>query len=408
MKHSYLVALTGSGGTVPPELGVVRRLVERGHRVTVLAEESLATAVTATGARLRSRAGSGFARDTAAEIDSERPDLVLASYFAFGAMVAAQAREIPFMALIPGIYPLPVEGGPPPGTGFGRAGGPVGRWRDRLVGSMVQRRWDQELLPQLNALRADFGLERLAHYQDQVQLAHRQLVLSSEAFDFAAQRPDAVRYVGPILDDPIWARDAEWTVPEGSEPLVLVSLSSTDQGQGECLQRIADALGKLPVRGVMTTGPAVPVTAVCAPPNVTVLPAGPHHELMRHASLVITHGGHGTLLKSFAADLPVVLLPHGRDHADNAARVRAHHAGVALPRTATPQQIATAVRKALRTPAHYRAAAELGRVLRRDAMSDLLMNELEPAADHPDPIFAASASTRAGHWHPDSNHELES
>ncbi|WP_330183674.1 glycosyltransferase [Nocardia sp. NBC_01503] len=387
MKHSYLVALTGSGGTVPSELGVVRRLVERGHRVTVLAEESLAAEVTATGARPRSRAGAGFARDTVAEIDSERPDLVLASYFAFGAMVAAQARDLPFMVLIPGIYPLPVEGGPPPGTGFGRAGGPVGRWRDRLVGSMVQRRWDSELLPQLNALRADFGLERLAHYQDQVQLAHRQLVLSSEAFDFVAQRPDGVRYVGPILDDPIWACDAEWTLPEGSDPLVLVSLSSTEQRQAECLQRIADALGRLPVRGVITTGPAVEVTAITAPPNVSVLPAAPHHELMRHASVVITHGGHGTLAKAFAADLPVVLLPHGRDHADNAARVRAHHAGITLSRTATPQQIAAAVRKVLRTPVHYRAAAELGRVLRRDAMSDLLMRELEPSADHPDPIF---------------------
>ncbi|MRH90294.1 glycosyltransferase [Nocardia sp. SYP-A9097] len=387
MKHSYLVALTGSGGTVPPELGVVRRLVDRGHRVTVLAEESLAAEVTATGARLRSRAGAGFARDTAAEIDSERPDLVLASYFAFGAMVAAQARDLPFMVLIPGIYPLPVEGGPPPGTGFGQAGGPVGRWRDRVVGSMVQRRWDQELLPQLNELRADFGLERLAHYQDQVQLAHRQLVLSSEAFDFAAQRPDGVRYVGPILDDPSWARDAEWTLPEGSEPLVLVSLSSNEEHQAECLQRIVDALGRLPVRGLVTAGPALDTTAISPPSNVTVLSAAPHHELMRHASLVITHGGHGTLVKAFAADLPVVLLPHGRDHADNAARVRAHQAGITLSRTATPQQIAAAVRKVLRTPTHYRAAAELGRVLRGDAMSDLLMRELEPSPDHPDPVF---------------------
>ncbi|MET9488331.1 glycosyltransferase [Nocardia sp. NPDC006630] len=387
MKYSYLVALTGSGGTVPPELGVVRRLVDRGHRVTVLAEESLAAEVTATGARLRSRAGAGFARDTVAEIDGERPDLVLASYFAFGAMVAAQARELPFMVLIPGIYPLPVEGGPPPGTGFGRADGPVGRWRDRVVGSMVQRRWDQELLPQLNALRADFGLERLAHYQDQVQLAHRQLVLSSAAFDFPAQRPDGVRCVGPILDDPFWTRDAEWALPEGGDPLVLVSLSTTAQRQSECLQRIADALGRLPVRAIVTTGPAVDPADITAPVNVQVLAAAPHQELMRHASLVITHGGHGTLVKAFAADLPVVLLPHGRDHADNAARVRAHRAGITLSRTASPQQITAAVRRVLRTPAYYRAAAELGRVLRRDAMSDLLMNELEPSPDHPDPVF---------------------
>ncbi|WP_067698733.1 glycosyltransferase [Nocardia jejuensis] len=381
MKYSYLVAVTGSGGTVPPELGVVRRLVRRGHRVTVLAEESMAAQVTAAGARLRSRAGHGFARDTAAEIDSERPDLVLASYFAFGAMVAAQAREVPFSVLIPGIYPLPVDGGPPPGTGFARAAGPIGRLRDRAVGSMVQRRWDAELLPQLNALRADFDLERLAHYQDQVQLAHRRLVLSSESFEFAGPRPDGVRWVGPILDDPDWAVDSDWTIPDGGDPLVLVAMSTTFQRQTDCLQRIADALGPLPVRGLITTGPAVDPAEITAPPNVTVLRAAPHRQVARHASLVITHGGHGTLMKSLAADLPALILPHGRDHADNAARLRAHGAGITLPRTASAQRITRAVRRVLNSPASYRAAAVLGRVVRKDALGDQLLRELEPTAD---------------------------
>ncbi|MEC3913636.1 glycosyltransferase [Nocardia sp. CDC160] len=386
MNHSYLVALTGSGGTVPPELGVVRRLVRRGHRVTVLAEESLAEAVAATGARLRPRAGAGFARETADEIDAGRPDLVLASFFAFGAMVAAQACDVPFSVLMPGIYPLPVEGGPPPGTGFGRARGPLGRLRDRIVGTLVQRRWDEELLPRLNALRADFGLERLAHYQDQAQLARRQLVLSSAAFDFPGQGPDGVRWVGPILDEPDWVEKGAWTQADGGEPLVLVALSTTFQRQTDCLQRIADALALLPVRGVITTGPAVDTEQIRAPANVTVVRAASHRELMRHASLVITHGGHGTLMKAFAADLPVVVLPHGRDTADNAARVRAHRAGIVVPRTATPQRIARVVRRVLRTPTYYRAAAELGRAIRHDARGEALLHEIEPAADHQDTV----------------------
>ncbi|MFD7845703.1 glycosyltransferase [Nocardia sp. NPDC059764] len=394
MSYSYLIALTGSGGTVPPELGVVRRLVRRGHRVTVLAEESLAEAVAATGARLRPRAGAGFARDTADEIDADRPDLVLASFFAFGAMVAAQACETPFSVLIPGVYPLPVEGGPPPGSGFAPAHGPVGRLRDRLVGSLVQRRWDEELLPKLNALRADFGLERLAHYQDQARLARRQLVLSSAAFDFPGQGPDGVRWVGPILDEPDWVADTTWTQADGGDPLVLVSLSTTFQRQTDCLQRISEALGQLPVRGVITTGPAIDPAELRVPQNVSVLRGAPHHEIMRHASLVVTHGGHGTLMKSFAADLPVVVLPHGRDHADNAARVRGHDAGIVLPRTATPQRIARAVRHTLRTPAHYRAAAELGHAIRRDARGEALLRELEPSPEHPEQVGERVFSVR--------------
>ena len=55
--RTYLFALTDAGGTVPPELGVVRRLVERGHRVTVLADESMADQSGAPAQRMNARAG---------------------------------------------------------------------------------------------------------------------------------------------------------------------------------------------------------------------------------------------------------------------------------------------------------------------------------------------------------------
>ena len=50
---NYLFALVDGGGTVPPELGIVRRLVERGHDVVVLAEDSMRTDVDVSGATFR-------------------------------------------------------------------------------------------------------------------------------------------------------------------------------------------------------------------------------------------------------------------------------------------------------------------------------------------------------------------
>jgi hypothetical protein len=42
MKRRHLLfAMVDGGGNVPAELGVVRRLVERGHTATVLAEDSV-------------------------------------------------------------------------------------------------------------------------------------------------------------------------------------------------------------------------------------------------------------------------------------------------------------------------------------------------------------------------------
>ena len=68
--------------------------------------------------------------------------------------------------------------------------------------------------------------------------------------------PDNVRYVGPQLDDPVWAAEQTWRRP-GREPLVLVATSSIFQHQTGLLQRIAQALGNLPVQGLITTGQAV-------------------------------------------------------------------------------------------------------------------------------------------------------
>lgn len=105
--------------------------------------------------------------------------------------------------------------------------------------------------------------------------------------------------------------------------------------------------------------------------------AVPHGEVLRHVSLVVTHGGHGTLARAFAAGVPVVVLAHGRDQADNAARVVHHGAGLSVSRAAKPSKIADAVRRVLDDPSYRRSAARLGAALRRDAADGRLIAEVE-------------------------------
>ena len=405
--RTYLFALTDAGGTVPPELGVVRRLVERGHRVTVIADESMADQVQRTGAAYerstshsagefrdwelktptsQARAMSdhmiigpapGQATDTVAAIDATRPDLVVTSFVGVGAMIGAESRGVPFDVLIPNVYTLPAPGMPPLGTGMSPAHGPLGRLRDRVVNSTITRLVDRYALERANAVRAEHDLDPIVHTWDQMRRARRQLVLTSPAFDFPADLPDNARYVGPILDDPVWAADAAWTAPVGEGPLVLVAMSSTFQNHVECMQRITDALGSLPVRGLVTTGPAVEPDAIRAPANVVVVASAPHSEVLPQADLVVTHGGHGTVIKTLAAGVPLVILHHGRDQADNAVRVTARGAGVAVSRRASATRIAKAVTTVLDDPSYRQAAGRLGRSIAQDAAGSALLEELE-------------------------------
>ena len=416
--RTYLFALVDGGGTVPPELGTVRRLVDRGHRVTVLAEESMRDEVAATGATYRPWAEApnrasrraeddpyrdwecknpvqlferlldkqlvgpapAYAADVLAAVADDRPDLIVSSFFALGAMVAAEAAGLPYDVLFPNAYLLPAPGMPPFGLGFQPATGPLGRLRDRAVAGFSARSWNKGL-PRLNALRAEHGLAPQTSVFEGILNARRVLVLTSADFDFPAELPANVRYVGAVLDDPTWAT-TPWTPPPGDDPLVLVALSSTFQDQGDCLQRIVDAAGSLPVRALVTTGPALDPTTINAPANVSVVAAAPHSEVLREAAAVVTHGGHGTVVRALAADVPLVVLHHGRDQADNAARLKARGAGLAVKRTASPATIAKALQRVLDDPSYRAGAARLGESIRRDAASGALVAELEdlPAA----------------------------
>lgn len=411
---TYLFALVDGGGTAPPELGAARRLVERGHRVVVLAEDSMRSDVDATGAVFRrwerapnrpdrSEANDpyrdwecrtpgqlfdrlmdtqfvgpapGYAADTTAAIDEVAPDLVVCGFFAVGAMVAAEAAGVPYYATLPNIYMLPAEGMPPMGMGLRPARTAAGRARDAAIRAAVTRQWDRKDLPGLNTLRSEYGVTPLAHFWDQLDGARRVLVLTSADFDFPGTLPANVRYVGPVLDDPAWA-DTPWTAPPGDDPLVLVSLSTTFQNHAACLQRIVDALGTLPVRALVTTGPALDPGDMRANRNVVVVRSAPHAEVLREAALVVTHGGHGTVVKALAADVPLVVLHHGRDQADNAARVAVRGAGIGVKKGAKPAVIARAVQQVLADPSYVEGARRLGAAIRRDAGSGMLLDELE-------------------------------
>jgi MGT family glycosyltransferase len=221
---------------------------------------------------------------------------------------------------------------------------------------------------QLNAVRALHGLAPVSEILGMLDHANAVLVLTSPSFDFTTPHlPANVRYVGPQLDDPGWAGEWQDDEEDGSRPLVLVGLSSVHQGQTETLGRIAAALGRLPVRGLVTTGRAVAPEAVPAPPNVQVVRAAPHSLVLRRAAAVVTHAGHGTVLRALAAGVPLVCLPMGRDQKDNTVRLLRLGAGVRVSRSAPPEQIAAAVRLVLEDPQYADAAKRFAAVLAEEA-----------------------------------------
>jgi MGT family glycosyltransferase len=416
-QKRYLFAIIDGGGTVPADTSVIRAMVDRGHDVRVLADRVLAPDIETTGAehvpwdrapqrpnlepqsvimkdwdaktpfeafgRVRDGAMVGpaglFAADVRAELQRRPADVVVGNFFVFGAQIAAQAEGVPFAFLVSNLLSFPGSGTPPLGPGFKPARGPVGRARDATLNRFMARLFDKGL-DQLNEVRLSNGLEPMASVLENFERAERLLLMTSRAFEYESfSPPPNVRLVGPRLDDPAWAGD--WTPPAGDDPLVLVGMSSTFMDQADVLQRVATALGELPVRGVLTTGPTIPPDAIDAPANVTVVQRAPHSEVLRHASAVVTHAGHGTVIKALAAGVPVVALPLGRDQLDNAARVAHHGAGLRLKPKAKPELIARAVRRVIEEPSFAANAERIAAVIAAETVRDQAAEELEGLAE---------------------------
>jgi UDP:flavonoid glycosyltransferase YjiC (YdhE family) len=301
-----------------------------------------------------------YAADTVAAIDAFQPAVVATHELLFGAMAAAEARGrrlAPFASNIwslPTLPDAPPFGGglPPPRTEFDYD------FYRRITKATIEA--FQYGLEPLNRVRAGLGLAPLAGLFDQLQAADRVLIATSRAFDYEQVLPEPYRHVGPYLADPAWTED--WSPPTASEgrPLVLVSFSTMYQNQGPVLRRAIEALGRLPVQGVVTLGPQLDPAAFPAPDNVAVAARAPHSRILPLASAVITHGGHASVLRPLMAGAPLVCVPLGRDQADNAARVAAAGAGIRLASDASADDIEAAVRAVLEAPSYRECARALG------------------------------------------------
>lgn len=408
-RRRFLLAMWEGGGTVPPELGLARRLIARGHEVHVIADPTIEREAAAAGctsfqpwieaphcatrtpeaALVRDweykspldaigkyveeflcAPADRYARDMLRALDATGADVVLCDFVLVGASMAAELRGVLRLGLMPNIYMFPVKGIPPLGPGLQPARGLLGHARDALMRAVMVRMFGRGT-EKLNAARSRVGLDPVSHPIEQMLRVDEMLVLTSPSFDLQSPHMAGhVRYVGPVLDDPTWSGGgAGWTPPwpeNDRDPLVLVGLSSSFQDQAPLLRRIVDALAPLPLRTLVTLGEQIRAEDVPARGKVRVVRAAPHAEVLRHAAAVITHCGHGTTIKSLAAGVPLLCIPMGRDQNDTAVRVTLKGAGLRLQPSASGAQVAVALRRILDEPRFRACAQALGATIRAE------------------------------------------
>lgn len=369
------------GGNLPPSLGIARVLTERGHEVAFAGRPEMVPRVKSAGFRAIE------ITEAYAQVDRypQGHFMTRAACYLTSPAVEAQIRSIvdaerPSIVLIDAMFPAALANA----SQFGCAS-------IVFVHTFVFRQlhmW-RKFFSIFDGMRQQAGFAGLPILDELWRPRERIVSTSLDVFD-ATPLPgwEMVRHAGPVLEDERCAVPTPLPWPEvDATPLVLVSFSTGfEQRNVDKVQRTLDALAELPVHVVATTGGIVAPSEVAAPQNAIVRDYAAHDPIIRRAALVITHGGHGTAMRTLGHGVPMVVIPGlAGDQPYVAAAVAEWGAGLALPGDAGVDAIRAAAQDVLFTPTFRDNARKRAAVLAG----------VDGAANAADEVEALLASTNS-------------
>lgn len=182
---------------------------------------------------------------------------------------------------------------------------------------------------------SEMGVEMYRHWVlPHAITANLVLHATDLAFDFSPKDlPSHHKYVGPMF----WESpgiDLELFNRPGP-PWVLITLSTSPQPADLTIVRMAlKALGTMDFRVLVTLAPGHDKYDLGhTSANVHVTGYIPHSRVLPHCRLVISHAGHGIVMKAMAHGIPMVLVPWGRDQPGVALRAEQLGTAVVVPRS---------------------------------------------------------------------------
>jgi UDP:flavonoid glycosyltransferase YjiC (YdhE family) len=368
-----LVAAFGDAGHVFPAIALGKALKARGHEVVIETWEERRGAVEGEG--LGFAAAEEYRMFPPPDPDSEegqhaaeaalallplleelRPDAVVSDILTLAPTLAAERAGTPLATLIPHIYPVVEPGLPffaiglrPPRTRLGRSIWRYGHDRALQVGLEQGRR-------DLNVQRQRLDLPPIDRFHGGIS-PDLALVATFPQLEYPRLWPPGVEITGPMTFE---LPHPEIELPPGDEPLVLVAPSTAHDSDNRLVRTALAALAEEPVRVVATTNRVAPQHPIEIPGNAVLVDWLSYSQLMPAASLVVSHGGHGTVARALGAGTPVLICPIIGDMSETAMRVAWAGAGLSLPwRLCRPAPLRWSVRRLLREPSFTAKAEEI-------------------------------------------------
>lgn len=257
-----------------------------------------------------------------------QPDILVCDETDFGSMMAAECLDIPYAVVL-----------------VMAAGSFV---RPELIGET------------LNEIRVKHGLPP----DPKMVMLHRFLALSpfpplfrdpayplpQTGFSFRPEAEQADAEIPP------------WLANLPSLPMVYFSLGTIfNLESGDLFMRVLSGLRTLPINVIVTVGPYFdPQELGPQPENVVVESYIDQDLILPYCSLIVSHGGSGSVSGALQYGKPSVLIPMGADQPLNAARCQQLGIAEVLdPIRTTPESVRAAALEVMSNPTYRRIANKL-------------------------------------------------
>ncbi len=294
-------------------------------------------------------------------LEEMAPHAVVSDILTLAPALAAERAGVPLATLIPHIYPVVEPGLPFFAIGLRPPRTPPGRtlWR---LGQRALRVGLEHGRRDLNLQRRRLGLAPIDRFHGGIS-TELALVATYPQLEYPRRWPAGVEVTGPMTFE---LPHPDIALPPGDDPLVLVAPSTAHDSDNRLVRTALKAFAEEPVRVVATTNRVAPQRPVEVPANATLVDWLSYSQLMPAASLVVSHGGHGTVARALGAGTPVLVCPIVGDMSETAMRVAWAGAGLSLPwRLCHPTPLRWAARRVLGEPSFAARAGEIAEWGRR-------------------------------------------
>jgi zeaxanthin glucosyltransferase len=311
-----------------------------------------------------------------AAVQAAGVDAMVIDQFSLGGSTVAEHLGLPYVHVANALMANMEDGVPPISFGWGNGNSVLARTRNRL-GHALMRKFFQPVRTKINAQRQAWSLPLYGEFMNERFGTRPQICQEPAGFEFPRRElPASFHFVGPLHGRESRVATAfPWERLDG-RPVIYASMGTLQNGLEWVFRAIAEGCSGMGAQVVISLGGNLDLAQFAdLPGDPLVVKFAPQVEVLKRASLCITHAGLNTALESLANGVPMVAIPITNDQPGVGARIAWTGTGRVVPLDKLKAgALRAAVSEVMGTPSYRESARRLQGEIAR-------LNSLERASE---------------------------